>query len=311
MSPKIATIDFHVTSECSQDCPYCWGPQEFQNPVDTGTALRIVSKVNGVGARRIVFTGGDPLKRPDIALLIARAARIGLEVAVSTTGDELDAEFLAANAHHIDLISLPIDGSTETINARTKQTDHFAAVMAALARLAAHPEIDVKLCTPVTRHNLSDVPNILRLVESYANNTRARVFYNVFQAFPRAMFQVDWQDLLVSREEFTSLKKQLAGSGGVTVNFLDHATLDRLYAMIFPDGNFVVPIGTEFRSYGRFLDVGELDDVLSRSRFDWEKHQRHSRGWSKPIRAAPPAKPVPGAPSEHGSARRSGPKRAR
>ena len=23
----VATIDFHVTSECSQECAYCWGPQ--------------------------------------------------------------------------------------------------------------------------------------------------------------------------------------------------------------------------------------------------------------------------------------------
>lgn len=281
MSAKIATIDFHVTSDCSQECPYCWGPQAYENPADTGTALRIVSKVNRVGARRIVFTGGDPLKRPDIVMLVAHAARIGLEVAVSTTGDELTTEFLEAAAPHIDLISLPLDGSTEAVNSRTKAQGHFGAVMAALAYLQAFPEIDVKVCTPVTRHNLSDVPNILKLVESYARETRARVFYNVFQAYPRAMLQVDWDDLVVSGEEFASLERQLAGGSEVTVNFLDHATLDRLYVMIFPDGSLVVPIGSAFRSYGRFLEIIDLDEVLRRSRFDWEKHLRHSRGWSK------------------------------
>jgi MoaA/NifB/PqqE/SkfB family radical SAM enzyme len=78
---KVATIDFHVTSECSQECPYCWGPQDFENPVDTDTALKIVSKVKEVGASRIVFTGGDPLKRPDIVCLIRHAKGTGLEVA--------------------------------------------------------------------------------------------------------------------------------------------------------------------------------------------------------------------------------------
>lgn len=281
MSVKIATIDFHVTSECSQECPYCWGPQEYESPVDTGTALRIVSKVKGVGARRIVFTGGDPLKRPDIGLLIARAARIGLEVAVSTTGDELSAAFLSANAQRIDLISLPLDGSSEGVNARTKEKGHHAAVLAALARLASYPEIDVKICTPVTRRNLADVPNILKLVESYARTTGARVFYNVFQAFPRAMFEVDWEALVVRDDEFARLGRQLVRRGDVKVNLLDHGTLDRLYVMIFPDGSLVVPMGAEFRSYGPFLDVGDLDDVLQRSRFDWEKHLRHSRGWAR------------------------------
>jgi MoaA/NifB/PqqE/SkfB family radical SAM enzyme len=281
MSVKIATIDFHVTSECSQECPYCWGPQEYEHPVDTGTALRIVSKVKDVGARRIVFTGGDPLRRPDIGLLIVRAARIGLEVAVSTTGDELSAEFLSANGGHIDLISLPLDGSTEVVNSRSKEKGHFVAAMAALARLSSYPEIDVKICTPVTRHNLADVPNILKLVEAYARDTQARVFYNVFQAFPRAMFDVDWESLIVSTEDFARLRRRLGGTDDVKVNLLDYATLDRLYVMVFPDGSLVVPMGAEFRSYGRFLDVGNLDEVLQRSRFDWEKHLRHSRGWAR------------------------------
>lgn len=281
MSIKLATVDFHVTSECSQECPYCWGPQEYERPVDTGTAFRIVSKVKEVGARRIVFTGGDPLRRPDIGLLIARAARSGLEVAVSTTGDELSAEFLTANAGHIDLISLPLDGSTEAVNSRTKEKGHFAATLAALERLASYPEIDVKVCTPVTRHNLADVPDILNLIESYARTTKARVFYNVFQAFPRAMIEVDWENLIVNDEEFAGLGRQLVGREDVKVNLLDHATLDRLYVMVFPDGSLVVPMGAEFRSYGPFLDVADLDEVLRRSRFDWEKHLRHSRGWTR------------------------------
>jgi MoaA/NifB/PqqE/SkfB family radical SAM enzyme len=238
---KIATIDFHVTSECSQECPYCWGPQDFESPVDTGTALRIVSQVKSVGARRIVFTGGDPLKRPDIGLLIARASWIGLEVALSTTGDQLTDEFLDASARQIDLISLPLDGSSEEVSSRTKEKGHSMAVVEALDRLRAHPQIDVKVCTPVTRHNLADVPNILRLVEAYAERTEARVFYNVFQAFPRAMFEVEWDELLVSTEEFDRLGRALAGTTEVKVNLLDHATLDRLYMMIFPDGSLVVP----------------------------------------------------------------------
>jgi sulfatase maturation enzyme AslB (radical SAM superfamily) len=281
MSAKIATIDFHVTSECSQECPYCWGPQDYEHPVDTGTALRIVSKVKSVGARRIVFTGGDPLKRPDVGLLIGRASQVNLEVALSTTGDQLTGEFLEAIGRHIDLISLPLDGSSEAVSARTKEAGHFTAVVKALDLLRTHPDIDVKVCTPVTRHNLADVPNILRLVTAYAESTEARVFYNVFQAFPRAMFDVEWGELLVSAGEFGALRQELGCPADVQVNLLDHATLDRLYMMIFPDGSLVVPTGAEFHSYGRFLDLADLNEVLDQSRFEWEKHLRHSRGWSK------------------------------
>ncbi len=281
MSAKVATIDFHVTSECSQECPYCWGPQDFENPVDTATALRIVSRVKEVGAGRIVFTGGDPLKRADVAELIDDAKSIGLEVALSTTGDQLTQEFLRLVADEIDLISLPLDGSTEDVNKRTKEEGHFASVIKALDWLREHPNIDVKVCTPVTRHNLTDVPNIVRLVEGYAQTTEARVFYNIFQAFPRAMFEVEWDELLVSDEEFAQLEERLQGTARVRLNFLPHATLDRLYMMVFPDGSLVIPCGRDFPSYGPFLEIQDIDAVLQKSRFAWERHLRHSRGWVK------------------------------
>jgi MoaA/NifB/PqqE/SkfB family radical SAM enzyme len=287
MSAKVATIDFHVTSECSQECPYCWGPQDFENPVDTATALRIISHVKEVEAGRIVFTGGDPLKRPDIAELIRHATTIGLEVALSTTGDQLTPELLQLVADDIDLISLPLDGSTEDVNKRTKEEGHLAAVIKALEWLRERPDIDVKVCTPVTRHNLADVPNIARLVEDYSRTTEARVFYNIFQAFPRAMFEVEWDALLVSDQEFADLEERLRDTSRVRVNFLTHATLDRLYMMIFPDGSLVIPCGREFPSYGAFLEITDIETVLEKSRFAWERHLRHSQDWVKRAKDQP------------------------
>jgi MoaA/NifB/PqqE/SkfB family radical SAM enzyme len=281
MSTKAATIDFHVTSECSQSCPYCWGPQGFERIVDTDTSLLIVERVQAVGASRIVFTGGDPLQRADIGALVQHAKEIGLEVGLSTTGDELSSAFLNEYGRYIDLISLPLDGPTEEINARTKEEGHFAAIMRALELLRRHSAIDVKLCTPVTRHNLKHVPAIAELAENYAQTTTARVFYNIFQAFPRAMSPVEWDKLLVTDEEFAALTRQLAGRQLIRLNFLSHETLDRLYVMIFPDGSLVVPSGPDFLTYGPFLAVEELDAVLATSQFDSAKHLRHSRGWKK------------------------------
>src|SRR3990170_6458195 len=55
---KPITIDFHVTSECSQECPYCWGPQQIP-ALKTRTARRIIDRVKHFGVQRIVFTGVD------------------------------------------------------------------------------------------------------------------------------------------------------------------------------------------------------------------------------------------------------------
>jgi MoaA/NifB/PqqE/SkfB family radical SAM enzyme len=237
----VSTVDFHITAKCSQACPYCWGPRRFRNAVDTQAAQRIISRIKELGVRRIVFTGGDPLQRPDALDLIRYAKEIGLETALSTTGDLITPEILKGLSPYLDLISLPLDGSTEEINSRTKHPGHFSAILRSLDWLRSYPTIDVKVCTPVTRHNMSDVPAIAKLVEDYSRTTGARVFYNVFQAFPRAMFSVNWDKLVVTDEEFASLAGTVGVVNNIRVNYLDHNTLDRLYVMVFPDGSMVIP----------------------------------------------------------------------
>ena len=286
---RVATIDFHVTSECSQECPYCWGPQDYEDPVDTATAEAIIRKVAATGARRIVFTGGDPLQRGDIGRLILTARASGLEVALSTTGDELTREFVQEFGSAIDLISLPLDGASEEVSRITKEPGHFDCVMRDLALLADFPDIDVKVATPVTRHNIGDVPEIVRLLDEHARWMPNRLFYNIFQAFPRAMSEVDWKELVVGAEEFTALRNSVdAEPHRVKINWLDHETLDRLYVMIFPDGSLVIPSGSTFRFYGPFLEVESLEQLLAGSDFDSPKHLAHSKGWRKITRESHP-----------------------
>lgn len=278
---SVSTIDFHITAKCSQACPYCWGPRRFRTPVDTDIAQRIIKRIKDLGVRRVVFTGGDPLQRSDAPDLIRFAKEIGLETALSTTGDFVTPDILNKLSPYLDLISLPLDGSTKEINSRTKHPGHFSAIMQSLDWLRSYPNIDVKVCTPVTQHNLSDVPFIARLVEEYSYTTQARVFYNVFQAFPRAMFSAKWDQLIVNDEEFSLLERQIGTGTRVRINFLDHETLDKLYVMVFPDGSMTIPRGGEYLKFGPFLEVKDFEQVLNASQFDSAKHLRHSRGWGK------------------------------
>lgn len=270
------SVDFHLTSDCEHDCPYCWGPKGYRAPVDTATALRIVCRVCEVGAKRILFTGGDPLMRPDTRLLILYAYDLGLEVGLATAGERLSREFLESVGPSLDVVSLPLDGSCEAVNCRTKRRGHFAAVLQALACLREYPEIEVTICTTVTRHNVEDVPRISRLVEEYAETTCARVRYTVFQAFPRATFTAAWRDLPVSDEEFTALHIRIPIGSRVPVKFLDHRALDRTNVMIFPDGRLVVPRGHRYFKYGRFLEIPDLGACLQRSRMSAERDNRQS-----------------------------------
>jgi len=281
----VSTVDFHVTAKCSQACPYCWGPRRFRKTVDTENAQQIIARIKELGVRRIVFTGGDPLQRPDIMELIRYAKKTGLETALSTTGDLLTPVILEAISPYLDLISIPLDGSSEQINSKTKHPGHFSAILQSLEWLRSYPDVDVKICTPVTRHNLNHIPAIAQLVEDYALTTKARVFYNVFQAFPRAMFSVKWEKLIVTDEEFASLAQQIGPGHNIRINLLNHETLEKLYVMVFPDGSMIIPSGPEYLNFGPFREIQDFDHALNTSKFDSAKHLRHSRGWRKGAKA--------------------------
>jgi MoaA/NifB/PqqE/SkfB family radical SAM enzyme len=202
---------------------------------------------------------------------------------VSTTGDRLTASFLDEYGGCIDLISLPLDGSNEGVSSRTKRPGHHAAVMAALDLLEAQPGIDVKVATPVTRLNLADVPNIARLLDERAPRLPGRLFHNMFQAFPRSMdLSVAWNSLVVSGDEFEALRREVeATHHPYRINWLGHDTLGRLYAMVFPDGSLTIPSGSSSCSYGPFLEIDDLDELLGATDFDAPKHQRHAQGGSR------------------------------
>ena len=282
MSDVIATIDFHVTPACTQDCAYCWGPPTTMRAVDTDTARAIIARVAAFGVRRIVFTGGDPLLRRDIAVLIRHAAEQGLEVAVSTTGDRLTRDLLDATRGCIALVSLPLDGASEVVNARTKRPGHFAAILQAVDLLSGYPDIDIKVCTPVTQLNIDDVVHIAALADQWAATLPNRVFYNVFQVFPRAWDARPWDSLTVSDAAWTVMVEQVQARGfGIRINFLSTAILDRLYVLIFPDGGLYIPSGSDYHAFGPLLEIDTLEPILRASDFDSIKHLAHSRAWRK------------------------------
>ncbi len=281
--PAFATIDYHVTSHCNQECPYCWGPQNFdETEVDSKTAAAIVRRIAQNGAQRIVFTGGDPILRPDIGMLIRLAKQEGLEVALSTTGDELTRSFVRGYGGWIDLISLPLDGASEEVSSRTKKEGHFTAIMNCLDFLTEFPAIDVKVATPVTLHNIDDIADIIALLDERAAHMPNHLFYNVFQAYPRAMQPQSWVELVVSDDDFRALKAGIESSPhAFKINWLDHEILDRLYVMVFPDGSLTIPSGSDYTNYGPFLEIEDLEGFLTTTDFDAPKHLRHSKGWSK------------------------------
>ena len=69
---------------CRADAIHCRDPRELT----THEGFELIDQVRAFGARPplLVFTGGDPMRRPDLAQLVRHAAEVGLTVALTPSG---------------------------------------------------------------------------------------------------------------------------------------------------------------------------------------------------------------------------------
>jgi radical SAM protein len=107
----------------------------------------------------LVLTGGDPLKRPDLFELIARARHLGLGVSLAPSGTALltQGEIQRMAASGVQSISLSLDGSTpERHDAFRGVPGCFATTLRA-ARWIREAGMPLQINTLVTADTLDDL----------------------------------------------------------------------------------------------------------------------------------------------------------
>jgi MoaA/NifB/PqqE/SkfB family radical SAM enzyme len=279
--PSVATLDFHLTSRCKQSCPYCASPELTAEEMDTQRAAAIVRKARALGIPRLVFTGGDPLLRPDAGLLLRLARQERLEAELATPGDKLTPGFLRAYGRWIDRLSLPLDAPNEAISSLTKNPGHFDATLRHLKLLSGFPRIDLKITTAVTRRNRDAVPELLTLFDQMAPTLPNRLALDIHQVHPRGTAEVAWRDLVVTDEAFASLRAADEGRPHpYRVNWLDRRATDGLRLTVLPDGRLSVFADGQVHDLGPFVEIRDLEAALAGSGFDAPRHLQHAQAWS-------------------------------
>src|SRR6266568_9399163 len=74
-------VIWEVTQACDLACVHCRAcaqAMRSQLELSTQEAKRLIDEVHAMKAPVFIFTGGDPLKRPDIFELVEYASRLGM-----------------------------------------------------------------------------------------------------------------------------------------------------------------------------------------------------------------------------------------
>lgn len=159
-----------LTDRCNLRCSYCmpaegldWMPDPTILSDDEILQLLEVAVVR-LGVRKLRFTGGEPLLRPGLAGILARAAELRTdlgeapELSLTTNGVGLDRQIEALAAAGLSRVNISLDSLDRQRYAALTRRDRLPAVLRGLAAVDAAGLRPVKVNTVVMRGvNESDV----------------------------------------------------------------------------------------------------------------------------------------------------------
>ncbi len=164
------TIAWEITRACAYACVHCRADaQHRRDPqeLSTAEAEALVDRIKAFGSPILVFTGGDPMMRPDLFEIIRYATDKGLRCSLTPTATELATrERLGLSKEAgVRRIALSLDAPGPELHDAFRQvTGSWARTMGILAS-ALSIGLAAQINTTVTRRNLALLPEMVKFVK--------------------------------------------------------------------------------------------------------------------------------------------------
>jgi PqqA peptide cyclase len=155
-----------LTYRCPLHCAFCYNPTDFVNSateLDTDDWLRVLREARALGAVQLGLSGGEPLSRDDLEIIVAEAHRLGFYINLITSGVGLnDARLQALKRAGLDHIQLSFQDSTQQMNDFLSSTRTFE-LKSAVAALIKQYDYPMVLNVVLHRFNIDHVEGILEM----------------------------------------------------------------------------------------------------------------------------------------------------
>lgn len=155
-----------LTYRCPLQCPYCSNPLEianFKDELDTEQWISVLRQARKMGAAQLGFSGGEPLLRQDLEVLIAEARRLGYYSNLITSGVGMDEARVAAfKEAGLDHIQISFQASDEELNNYLGGTDSFRHKYE-MARVVKKHDYPMVLNIVIHRQNIDQIEDIIKM----------------------------------------------------------------------------------------------------------------------------------------------------
>ena len=164
-------VYWEMTRACGLACRHCRAEAiRARSPreLDTAEGLALLDQIVAFGRPfpHLVFTGGDPLRRPDLVPLVraATARGIGSSVAPSATGDLGPEVISALKDAGAQSMSLSLDGSSAPRHDAFRGVEGTFEATLRAARVIREAGLPLQINTLVTTETVDDLPGIHALL---------------------------------------------------------------------------------------------------------------------------------------------------
>jgi len=157
-----------LTYRCPLHCAFCYNPTDFARTTEelsTEDWLRVLREARKLGAVQLGLSGGEPLTREDLEIIVAEAHTLGFYTNLVTSGVGLNEKRIKAlKSAGLDHIQLSFQDSTREMNDFLSSTRTFdlKSNVAALIKQHDYPMV---LNVVLHRMNIDHVEQILDMAE--------------------------------------------------------------------------------------------------------------------------------------------------
>ena len=169
---KRPVVVWNVTQRCNLNCIHCYSRSDDSTPekrnteeLNTQEAKAMIRDLAEFGSPVLLFSGGEPLMRPDLFELIKYARELGMRAVLSSNGTLITREVAERLAEYgLSYVGISIDGLGETHNRFRGSPDAYERALEGLEHCRS-AGIKVGLRFTMTKSNRAEIPAIFQLLE--------------------------------------------------------------------------------------------------------------------------------------------------
>jgi len=210
MSFPLYYLTWNVTCKCNLRCEHCYNSFFDRNRVEdelsTKEGKKMISQAKNLGLEAILFTGGEPLLRKDIPLLIRFAKEERLIIFLATNGTLIDKSFIKEFKGAIDGINISLDAAT------SKKHDEIRGVKGCFMKALNSVKIlqkhfSTSITFTATQKNLLELSFVAKIAKRYKIPLKIKRFIPIGKGAQDSNLTLSKGNYKILVEEIRQLQK--------------------------------------------------------------------------------------------------------